>query len=71
MAWIRCSERVPEPETEVLVYVDGHRGPSWSNNHCLVAYWAPWADEWYEERHSETWLVGVTHWQPLPEPPND
>lgn len=67
--WIKFSERMPECYVEVLVYVNGHRGPSWGNNHCLVAYLG--ITSWWEERHDLHPLIGVTHWRPLPEPPSD
>lgn len=66
--WIECNQRLPEPMTEVLVWIDGHRGPSWKNNHALVAYMSP-TGEWFEERHpSQEPLVGVYLWAPITEP---
>lgn len=62
MEWINCEEQLPEPATEVLVWVDGHRGPSWRNNYALVAYLSS-DGNWYEERHFRTGpLVGVLAW---------
>ena len=68
--WLDLSVK-PEPYQEVLVWVDGHRGPSWQNNHALVAYMNDQGD-WREERHfSPEPLVGVIYWQPIvPPPPN-
>ena len=72
MEWIKCSERMPEPGVEVLVWIDGHRGPAWSNNHALVAYRSAISGHWLQERHERSEpLIGVTHWMPLPEPPSD
>lgn len=65
--WVSVKERLPEPMTEVLVEVNGHRGSSWRNNHNLVAY-ITYGGAWLEERHGISPL-DVTHWQPLPQPP--
>lgn len=69
--WISIEERLPEPETEVLVAFDD--GYVW-------AMWQKWslADE-YEEGESPFDYykdVGagthtVTHWMPLPKPPKE
>jgi hypothetical protein len=69
MDWIDVLEKWPEPMTEVLVWIDGHRGPLWRNNHALVAYMAP-SGEWFEERHSSSGqLIGVMRWAMF-EPPD-
>lgn len=47
------------------MWIDGHRGPAWSNNYPLVAYLES-DGEWYEERHFHDGpLVGVVAWKPL------
>ena len=60
--WIPYPAFSPEPFEEVVVWIDGHRGPSWRNNHALVAY----LDRdgfWWEERHpSQEPLSGVLLW---------
>ena len=62
MRWINCSDALPKPMEEVLVWVDGARGPSWRNNHALVAYLS-YAGNWFEERHpSIEPLQGVIKW---------
>ena len=62
MNWTDCSQALPEPWVEVLVWIDGHRGPSWRNNHALVAYMND-QGLWFEERHpSREPLVGVVKW---------
>lgn len=68
--WISVKEKLPEILTEVLVEVEGHRGPQWRNNHNLVAFFGMDGEFW-EERHQSHVPLSVTHWQPLPEPPND
>lgn len=70
MNWINVMEELPPVMEEVLVWVDGHRGPAWRNNHALVAY----RDEkgrWFEERHHNYEpLVGVTKWTRIEIPEN-
>lgn len=68
MKWIKCSERLPEikkgvfvPRSkDVLIY---HRGE------YAIGYVAA-GNCWYTE-DGECELGYVTHWQTLPEPPND
>lgn len=48
--WTRPKERLPETLEEVLILVDGHRGPSWRNSFPLVAYLGE-DGLWYQERH--------------------
>jgi hypothetical protein len=68
MNWINVDEETPEPMTEVLVLIDGHRGPNWKNNYALVAYMAP-TGEWFEERHhSHDPLIGVIMWAEIQYP---
>lgn len=69
--WISVSKERPNRGEEVLVRIDGHRGPSWSNTSHRVAYW--WYDEWVEQGREldDDSLIGVTHWMPLPPPPED
>lgn len=59
--WISCSERMPEDNVDVLVYDDG----------ILIARYN--ADEKYTSGWMESFecypLTNVTHWMPLPEPP--
>ena len=69
MEWIACVDAMPPWDEEVLVWVDGHRGPSWRNNHALVAYLTGFG-HFAEERHGGEILIRVTHWMPLPEPPD-
>ena len=57
--WIPVSERFPEDDEDVLVWVNG--------THRDMAY----RDEgvWYDEEHNH--LKNITHWMPLPKPPKD
>lgn len=66
--WHWCKDSMPDTEKEVFVWIDGHRGPAWRNNHALVAYCNVNGD-WWEERHpSRHPLVGVIAWAHIDEP---
>lgn len=69
MDWIDLKQQKPEPMTEVLVWVDGHRHSMWRNNHALVAYMTR-AGEWFEERHQQKPLIGVLFWSHIGIPGN-
>ncbi|EKK0437799.1 DUF551 domain-containing protein [Escherichia coli] len=67
-AWIRCSERMPEDTKMLLAFSQGE---------IVAAYW-----NWvvnpidYKKYRAFTYLSGnilddVTHWMPLPEPPQE
>lgn len=66
--WVYCDTELnksflPEPLEEVLVIVDGHRGPSWRNTYPLVAYISE-SGLWLQERHPEAEpLDGVIKWK--------
>ena len=61
--WVKCSERMPETYTKVLVLVEVGND---SKQHIFV-------DELYEStKYGMTWQNNdnlVTHWMPLPAPP--
>ena len=58
--WIECSERMPEELDDVLV-TDG--------DNIEIKWWD--GDDWdsWVERNSNICSDDVTHWMPLPEPP--
>lgn len=63
--WIKCSERMPEADADVLVWCKtnyrdemGARVGCW----CIGHGWWGGTDEWAD-------YDSTTHWQPLPEPP--
>lgn len=56
--WIKCSERMPDAGVPVLGF--GHA------NESTTVYRT--ALRWYEYVDDE-WIEGVTHWMPLPKPP--
>jgi hypothetical protein len=66
--WIRVEDALPEPFEEVLVWIDGHRGAGWENNHALVAYRNE-DGQWKQERHPNAdGLVGVLAWKVITQP---
>lgn len=61
-------KNLPEIGNEVLVWVDGHRGPAWGNSYALVAY-LNYDGHFYEERHHENGpLAGVIFWKYIEKP---
>ncbi|MFV8849563.1 DUF551 domain-containing protein [Serratia fonticola] len=70
--WIPCAERMPEPETPVLIMLNGtiRKGaifwehPTFEEGGQPFKYW----DD--PDNDGQDWEVfDVTHWQPLPAPP--
>lgn len=61
MIWYKVEEDLPPYGEEVLVWVDGHRGASWSNNYAVVAYRSNTNGKFYEERHGNE-VIGVVKW---------
>lgn len=56
--WISCSERIPEPLDWVIAYDEVG---------TVKAYICQHTGEWIRDNGDE--LYQVTHWQPLPSPP--
>lgn len=65
--WISVEERMPEPDTSVLVSVPDYD----SSRRILVAmyddFWG-WRGQWDGAISMRT---QITHWMPLPEPPKE
>lgn len=64
--WILLDDTKPEIGEEVLILIDGHRGPSWCNTYQLVAYLGS-DGLFHEERHDVDTVAGVFAWRELPE----
>lgn len=60
-SWISCSERMPEGYTDVLVTDGEHVDVKWWDE---SGYWDSWT-----ELNSDIFADEITHWMPLPEPP--
>ena len=60
--WIQCSERLPETNTQVLCYC--------RMGDFRIMEFDEQENRWYEGIHDYR-LQSVTHWMPLPEPPEE
>ncbi len=63
---IPVKERMPESDTEVLVWSAKVRGGDW-----LIAWWCPVGKRWATREDAERGFIAptvyeVTHWLPLP-----
>lgn len=61
--WIPVTERLPDDGVEVLVSVD-ENSDDCGYHVCLYR-----GDEWVRSESGSGYIFGVTHWMPLPEPP--
>ena len=66
MKWTYLKDGRPPIAEEVLVEVEGHRGPAWRNNHYLVAYLGSDGNFW-EERHPSDEPLPVIKWARIEE----
>ncbi|EQB4003527.1 DUF551 domain-containing protein [Escherichia coli] len=62
-AWISCSERMPKGCADVLVTDGEHVEVKWWDE---SGYWDSWT-----ELNSDIFADEITHWMPLPEPPQE
>lgn len=60
--WIPCSERLPGKDTSVIIYVAGHRVSAYYDAVNGIFRLTESDDLFYLSS-------AVTHWMPLPEPP--
>lgn len=65
MNWIKCSDKMPDHDEvlAVVVFDSGRRM-------TCAAYWVDYQNCWNWDGERIP-VEHVTHWQPLPEPPND
>lgn len=66
--WIAVSERLPEIQEPVLVYL-----PTYGTPNMIPMWLADWADGklWFSTAWSTKELHEVTHWMPLPKAPKE
>ena len=65
--WIPVTERLPEPETDVIAFVGGYieiLSYSYDRRGNLAFMYMDDSGRWHERIRPS-----VTHWQPLPQPP--
>lgn len=63
MEWIKCSERMPEipyQQDQLIVYTDSM---------IVMAAWYNKVYDVFKDEHNGCAIPDVTHWMPLPEPP--
>ncbi|HFR5723140.1 TPA: DUF551 domain-containing protein [Escherichia coli] len=61
--WISCSERMPKGYADVLVTDGEHVEVKWWDE---SGYWNSWT-----ELNSDIFADEITHWMPLPKPPQE
>ncbi|WP_315969865.1 DUF551 domain-containing protein [Escherichia coli] len=61
--WISCSDRMPKGYADVLVTDGEHVEVKWWDE---SGYWNSWT-----ELNSDIFADEITHWMPLPEPPQE
>lgn len=65
--WISVKDRLPEVFDEVLVYYNGFIAVAWRETEKIKNGIVGW--HWNLQKYYPESLVNVTHWMPLPEPP--
>lgn len=74
MEWIKCSERLPDDEADVLCFgqygdndIDDERYQfmGWLSSKGIKDIWC------VSDGNSQNSRARVTHWMPLPEPPSE
>jgi|2_EtaG_2_1085320.scaffolds.fasta_scaffold295900_2 hypothetical protein len=60
--WISIEDRLPDPGEDVLVYDSGIGGG-------ISKAYRSYEEDRFEILYMEYTFANVTHWQPLPEPP--
>jgi len=70
--WIPVSERLPKPESIVDVYIEwvGRDENRYGKRLANVEYYPDVTSPWImEDGDAISYFSEVTHWMPLPEPP--
>jgi len=84
MTWIKCAERMPKDMQRVLITGPDADRPGVKTNFVDPHKWSQAVAYWYGPSYLSdppvTWVLDATgdgvdihptHWQPLPEPPNE
>ena len=75
MKWIKCSDQIPEKDTPVLIFAGLYYGPEEERMICTAeydghGYWSCVGASG-AECEDEFDYKKVTHWMPLPSPPQE
>lgn len=74
--WIKCSERLPETGKPVIAFGIVEESESGMRSVteaylCSFGYWSTFMSRYGSDSTDLLLLNHVTHWQPLPEAPNE
>ena len=67
--WISVDERLPDKDAVVLVYKQEY-GLIGTAKYSGNGFWG-FDNQTRDPMHKFTFMGGVTHWQPLPQPPSE
>ncbi len=71
--WIKCSERLPEPFVDVLVWCKNNDGIGFTKGekYLGVDRWVVWNDGYPPGFNTTRYYGSVSHWMPLPKTPEE